>query len=434
VSDTLTFDEAVAALTTASRFGIHPSLDGIRALTDTLERPQDSLRCIQVTGTNGKSSVTRMIADILCAHGIRAAAYTSPHLESYTERVELCGESISPEAFSSAMSSVLDAAKCVRTGEGFTEFELVTATALEAMRFADMEWAVLEVGMGGRWDATSVVAPEIAVVTGVALDHTDRLGSDRHLIAQDKAHIITKGSVAVLGPGIEGVEDIFAERAKVVGAATIRVSDERVRAEVGFRIAGRPSHPGGRSTFVLSGGRLTGIEFELAAPSYQVQNAAVAITAAEVALEGAIDPGLTREALAALRYPGRFETVSAKPVVVIDGAHNPQAAQALAGAITEAFGQRKPVLVLGVLADKDVEGIASPLIAQASAVVCTQNSSDRCLSAADLAVLVGKHADILVEAESSLAKALQRAMELGADDGVVVSGSLYTAGEARSIF
>ncbi len=193
------YEEAVGTLAAALRFGINPSLEGIRALTSALGSPQHAYRAVQVTGTNGKTSVVRMTGALLAAHGLRTGVYTSPHLVSYTERIEIGGVPVSEAAFAEAVVAAARAAGAVASsrpdGESgvppseFTEFELLTAAALSLFRAENVDWACLEVGMGGRWDATSVVDPSVSVVTGVALDHTDRLGTTREPIGADMAYV-----------------------------------------------------------------------------------------------------------------------------------------------------------------------------------------------------------------------------------------------------
>jgi dihydrofolate synthase / folylpolyglutamate synthase len=431
------YDAAVAALGSALRFGINPSLDGIRALTGALGRPQDAMSFVQVTGTNGKSSVTRMCAALLRAHGLRAAAYTSPHLQRYNERMEVDGEPVADADFARAIAAVLEAAdRLVTSAEksgaaapAFTEFELLTAAALWLFRDLGVAWACLEVGLGGRWDATSVVSPAVAVVIGVALDHTERLGSTIDDIAADKAHVIKSGSIAVLGPGTAAVAPILEQRARGVAAPVVKVAESD--ADVTFRVVARPAAPGGTLTLEVDGclGRYDGLV--LSAPSYQAPNAATAVAAAEAALGRALAPEATREALAGMRFPGRFELVSAYPPVVLDGAHNPQAATVLAEAIREAFPQVNPVLVLGVLADKDAEGIVTALAPVSGGFVVTRPDSPRALDPADLAAIVERCAGVEAIVEPDLREALRRAEEAG--DAVVVTGSLYTVGAVRGL-
>lgn len=424
----MTYDEAVAALAAALRFGVNPSLDGIRALTDALGRPQDAYSCVQVTGTNGKTSVTRMTAAILGAHGLMQGAYTSPHLESYTERIEVAGAPVSERRFALAVSAALAAADGLAGAEGaaYTEFELLTAACLWLFRELGVRWACLEVGMGGRWDATSVVSPKVAVVTGVGLDHTERLGRTVAEIAADKAHVIKPGSTAVLAPQVADVEEILVARAASVGVPVVRVG-----VDVRLAAVEPPRSPGGLLTLDVDGRFATYGGLALAAPGYQAVNVAVAVAAAEAALAAPLEPAAVRAALLAMRFPGRFELVRSDPDVVLDGAHNPAAAAVLASAIAEAFGGRRPLAVLGVLSDKDAGGIVRALSPAVSGFVVTQPASARALPAAALAEAVREAGGDVLLVKDDLSRALDQALATG--ECLVVTGSLYTAGEARTL-
>ncbi len=446
--DSLTFAEAIAAVEKALQFGINPSLEGITALCERLGRPQDALRFVQVTGTNGKTSVTRMTAALLGATGAAVACYTSPHLVSYTERIEIGGAPASENDFARALSAALDAAAAV--GGDFTEFELLTAAALWLMRDLGVEWGVLEVGLGGRWDATTVVDPVVAVVTGVSLDHTDRLGTTEEAIAADKSHIIKRGATAVIGPGAARVAPILLERAARVGAAAVvRVMPEAGAGEPGagvpgtgpddavrtvrYRIVTRPDRPGGDLVLDTAGIRADYRSLAVAAPSYQAPNVAVAVAAAEAALGRELDPTTTRAALASMRFPGRFEPVARDPWIVLDGGHNPEAASALVSAIGEAFPSAKPVAVIGMLVDKDAETFVRTLAPHVAGFICTRNSSYRSRTAADLAEVVREVTGVPPARYEDLAEAIRAATSDPAALGVVVTGSLYTVGEARSL-
>lgn len=435
----MTYDEAVAALGSALRFGIHPSLSGIAALTQALGRPQDSFRSVQVTGTNGKSSVTRLVAGLLAAHGVRTGAYTSPHLERYAERFEVDSRPVADTDFADAVDAALTAAAEVtaEAAEGlgvpdaepaFTEFELLTAAALWLFRERGIDVACLEVGMGGRWDATSIVDPAVAVVTGVSLDHTERLGSTIAEIAADKAHVIKPGSVAVLGPGTRSADAVFCERATTVGVPLVRVGED---GDVRFLVTERPARLGALLRLKVDGRFGIYDDLGLHAPAFQAANAAVAVAAAEAVLGRALDVSVARSALAVMRFPGRFELVADDPPVVLDGAHNPEAAAVLAQAVGEEFGC-PPVVVLGVLADKDAEGISAALAPVAAEIVVTQPDSPRALPAAELAPRVAALTTVPVHVAPDLVAALALAKRLG-PDGVLVTGSLYTVGAARRL-
>jgi dihydrofolate synthase/folylpolyglutamate synthase len=435
------YPHAIAALTGALRFGVHPSLDGIRALTDAMGRPQDSFASVQITGTNGKSSTTRMVAALVASQGLASAAYTSPHLESYTERIEVGGAAVSESDFARAVSAACDAADAGAGLEAFTEFELLTASALWLLRERSVDVACLEVGMGGRWDATSVVDPAVAVVTGVGLDHTERLGSTVEAIAADKARIIKPGASVVLGPGTAEVADVFLDRCAEFGlhprfvAEADAVSPVQEELTVRYDVRRRPDRPGGALRVHVRGIHADYGELELTAPSYQAANAATAIAAAECALGRALDVDATRRALLAMRFPGRFEVMVADPPVVIDGAHNPQAAAVLAEAVAEAWPDtgRRPWCVLGILADKDAEGIARALAPFVRRFVVTRPAAARALEVEVLARRVEAATGVRPQTAPDLTRAIPLALESAGEAGVLVTGSLYTAGEARTL-
>lgn len=430
------YAEAVARLATALRFGIHPSLEGIRALTEALGAPQDAFRSVQVTGTNGKTSVVRMVGALLTAHGERVGTYTSPHLVSYAERIAIGGTPVPEPWFASAVQAAVraaDAVGCVHR-EGvcdghapeFTEFELLTAAALWLFREKTVDWGVLEVGMGGRWDATSVVGPTVAVITGVGLDHTDRLGTTREEIAADKAYVIKPGSVAVLGPGSAGVEQVLLDRALDLGVPVVRVGE--AEDDVTWRTLTVQATPNGVTLFEVDGALERYGGLSMTAPSYQVPNAATAIAATEAALGHPLDPDAVRSAFSTITFPGRFECVRTDPPLVLDGAHNPEAARALARAIGDAFGEKRPTVVLGMLSDKDAAGVVDALAPAAARFIATQPDSPRALEASVLASIVRARTGVAPTEAPDIAGAL----EMVADDPAVVTGSLYTVGAAHT--
>jgi len=435
------YADAVGALERVLAFGVHPSLAGIRALTEELGRPQDDFASVQVTGTNGKSSTTRLTAALLAAAGVKTAAYTSPHLESYTERIEIDGAPVSEDDFALALVAAFEAARGTgRYADDYTEFELLTAGALWLMRDRDVEVACLEVGMGGRWDATSVVDPSVAVITGVGLDHTERLGDTVEAIAGDKSQIIKPGCQVVLGPGTAGVTDIFLRRATEVGApvlfvaetgATSPVADE---ATVRFTVVEHPTAPGGSVVLNVQTPRASYTGLALAAPRYQAANVATAIAAAECALGRTLDESAVRAACAAITFRGRFELIEAAPPVLIDGAHNAQAASVLAHAIADAWPDpgKRPWCLIGVLADKDVEGIAAALAPVVGGFVATQPVTPRALDAGALAAKIRRVTGEWPEISASLGPAIPFARAFGGEAGLVITGSLYTAGQART--
>jgi len=439
-----TYDDAVAALRRALVFGTNPSLEGITALCDELGRPQDTFASIQVTGTNGKTSTARMTHALLRAHGRRVGLYTSPELERINERIEILAGPVGDSDFAGAVLAALGAAERLRPGgqgqeTGFTEFELTTAAALWLFRERGVDTAVLEVGLGGRWDATSVVAPAVSVITGVGLDHTSILGDTLQAIAAEKAAIIKPASAPVLGPGTAGLEAVFLERAEESGtharAVRPRNAPTPVAEELTVRydVTARPNSATGCTTLEVRGVHGSYPGLSLAAPSYQAGNVATAIAAAEAALGRALGVDLVQAALGTLTLPGRFELVRRDPLVIVDGSHNPQAADYLAGAIADAWPdpQCRPLVVLGVLADKDAEGIVRALAPVVSDFILTAPLSPRALDAATLGRIVHDVTGRDGRVVESLDDALEQAMDRSAN-GVVVTGSLTTAGQARS--
>lgn len=437
------YEQAAEVLRGALAFGIHPSLHSIRALSEALGRPDDAFASLQVTGTNGKSSVTRMTAALLEAHGMRAGAFLSPDLGRYTQRFELFGLPVSDDDFARAISAALEAESIARSvgslTEPVTEFELLTAAALWLFRESSVDFAVLEVGMGGRWDATSVVGPAVSVITGVGLDHMEHLGPTREAIAHDKSHIIKPASAPVLGPGTIGVEEIFLARAesqgthaRVVrefGQATPVAEDMTIR----FRVLQHPIAPDGHTRIAVRGAHAEYGVIDVAAPAYQAPNVATAIAAAEAALGRALKPALVARTFSALATPGRFEVLASDPWLVVDGAHNPQAATVLADAIDDAwsFAAGRPSVVVGALADKDAAGIIEALAPVAARFVCVEAPSPRALSAPALATIVAELTDVPCTT-GDLAAVVTAERAAGHD--VLVTGSLTTVAEIRQLF
>lgn len=430
------YNEAARALGEALTFGVNPSLDAIIAMCEELDRPQDAFTAIQVTGTNGKSSVTRLVGAILEAHGVNTATYTSPHLRSYTERVACGGVPVSEAMFATAVREAIDAAG--RAGVTATEFELLTAAALWLFRECGVEVAVLEVGMGGRWDATSVVEPAVAVITGVALDHTEHLGGTREEIAADKAHIIKSGSVSILGPGTIGVERILGKRIAEVGAPTMRVVRTAMQASpVGepetarLVVTRNPDAPDATSSVDVRGFKANYSGIEVRGPAYQGANVATAVAAAEAFLDRALDLEVLRGAVAGVRFPGRFEVLRRDPWLVADVAHNADGAAMLAKAIATAWPDPdvRPTVVLGVLDDKDAAGIVFALAPVVSGFVAVAPDSPRAIPVADLAKII----EHVTEEPAGLAESVEAGIETALADnpvGAIVTGSVRTVAEA----
>ncbi len=422
------YEEALEALRGSLRFGVNPSLATITSLCGELDRPQDSFTSVQITGTNGKTSTARFTEALLRASGRRTALYTSPELNRYPERMEVGGSVVTDQRFADAIGAALAAAERCSASLATppTEFELLTAAALWLFREEGVDAAVLEAGMGGRWDATSAVSPTVSVITSVGLDHTEHLGDTVEAIAAEKAAIIRPVSSAVLGPLLVDGRSVVARAASESGAPV---------AEPQYRVEARPSSPGGRTTFDVrtSIGVYRGLE--IAAPEYQAANAATALAAAEFFVGGALGRASVSTALSEVRLPGRFELVSETPPVIVDGAHNPQAATVLAGAIADAWPDplRRPHLILGVLGEKDAAGIVLALATSVSGIAVTRSMSPRALPVSELAAIVAR---ITGSAPTEFAdvRSAVSALRTRSADGLVVTGSLTLAGEARQLF
>jgi dihydrofolate synthase/folylpolyglutamate synthase len=416
-----------------------PDLERITDLLDLLGQPQRAYPSIHLTGTNGKTTTARMIDTLLREFGIRTGRYTSPHLQSVTERIALDGAPIDGVRFAEVYDEVAPLAEIVdgRHSDRVTFFELLTAMAFAAFADAPVDIAVVEVGLGGRWDATNVLAAPVVVVTSVGLDHVGILGSTIAEIAAEKAGIIHEGATVVTAGQTHDAAVVLTERA----------------AEVGARLAREGIDFGVRSRSVAVGGQaldLTGIGGDyddVFLPLYgahQAANASCALAAVE-AFFGAgergvpLDVDVVRAAFAKVQSPGRLEVVRRSPTVLLDGAHNPAGAAALAAAVEEAFTFERLVGVVAVLGDKDVAGVLEQLEPVLTEVVVTTNSSPRALPAEDLAevarevfgdarVTVAPRLDDAIEQGVTLAE-----QESGVGGGVLVTGSIVTVGEARTL-
>lgn len=460
--DAMGYDEALESLHESLKFGIEPSLEGVRALADQMGRPQDTYTCLQVAGTNGKSSTVRLVAAILREHGYRVGLYTSPELVEYPERMEVDGKVISKELFGRAVGDAVRAGRdlALRVDQDhlvgadgkplsgiFTEFELLTAAALHVFSLAKCDFAVLEVGMGGRWDATSIVEPKVAAITGIGLDHTEILGDTVEKIAGEKAGIIKHGSTVVLGPGTAETTQVFLDKMAEVQTDGVAVREgfgSRAVAspfdeEHTVRFAGRMRN--GVVTDDIQGLYAKYMSVGMHAPSYQKANIATAVAICEQALGRALDLSVLRKAVGELQVPGRFETLSRDPLLIIDAAHNPESAGVLANSIRERFDHgdafSKPTILLGIFADKDYRGIVRALAPVADRFVVSASDNERSLSPDQLADVVAEETGTRPDAYPTLEEALH-ALRTPARRGkhapaVVATGSISVAGTVKGL-
>jgi dihydrofolate synthase / folylpolyglutamate synthase len=427
---------------------LEPSLDRIRAFTELLGDPQHAYPVIHLTGTNGKTSTSRMIDTLLRSLDLRTGRFTSPHLERINERICIDGEPLTDEEFVRAFNEVAPYTHLVDSTQPFplSFFETVVAMAYAAFADAPVDVAIVEVGLGGEWDATNVADGAVAVVTPIAVDHARLLGDTPEVIAVEKAGIIKPGAVAVLAEQLPGPAEVLLRRCAEVDVTPVREGLE-------FAVVSRVPAVGGQM-LTLRGLRAEYDEVFL--PLYgahQAGNAVTALAAVEAffGLRGGVAEGMgpldveaVRAAFAGVTSPGRLEIVRGSPTVILDGAHNPAGAAALAAALDESFTFDRLVAVVAVLDDKDSAGLLEALEPVVTSVVVSQNSSPRALSADALAaVAVEVLGDARVEVAPRLDDAIEAAVTTADADlvagsgvlstGVLVTGSIVTVGDARAL-
>ncbi|MGY1671396.1 bifunctional folylpolyglutamate synthase/dihydrofolate synthase [Geodermatophilus sp. SYSU D00710] len=421
---------------------LEPSLTRIAALVDLLGNPHRAYPVVQVAGTNGKTTTARIVDELLRGFGLRVGRFTSPHLQSVRERIVLDGEPVGAERFVETYADIAPYVQMVdAAGEHpMSFFEVMVGMAYATFAEAPVDVAVIEVGMGGTWDATNVVDARVAVVTPVALDHAEYLGPDVGTIAGEKAGIVKADAIAVLAHQQPAALDALVRRAVEVEAVVAREGAE-------FGVLERKVAVGGQQ-LRLQG--LGGEYDELFLPlfgAHQAQNAVTALAAVEAflgagATTGPIDVDTVRAALAAVRSPGRLERVRTSPTVLVDAAHNPAGMAATVEAIRESFDFTRLVGVVGCVRGKDVEGMLRELETVCAELVVTQNGSPRAMPADELGALaVDAFGADRVSVSPRLPEAITEAVELaeaGPDDalggsGVLVTGSVVTAGEARTV-
>ncbi|GAB3250002.1 folylpolyglutamate synthase/dihydrofolate synthase family protein [Alteromonas gracilis] len=437
-----TYAEAEDAL--LSRWPEHkldPTLDRIADFCEVLGDPQRAYPAVHLTGTNGKTSTARMIERLLITLGLRTGRFTSPHLERMSERIVLDGEPLEDEAFVRAFNDVAPYMQMVddQHPHPLSFFESVVAMAYAAFADAPVDAAVVEVGMGGRWDATNVVDGAVAVLTPIGIDHAQYLGDGLAQIAAEKVGIIKPGATVVTAVQEVEVAAAIAERCTEVGATLVREGLE-------FGVRSRTPAVGGQ---MISLQGLRGVYDEVFLPLYgahQAQNAALALAAVEAFAGGdePLDAEVVREAFDAATSPGRLEIVRRSPTIVLDAAHNPAAAKVLVEALEDSFTFDPLVGVVAMMADKDIEAVLVELEQVMAHIVCTQNSLPRSMRAADLAeVARGVFGHDRVTEEPRMLDALDQAAALAeaggavgqsiGSGGVLVTGSVVTVGEMRAL-
>ena len=410
------------------------NLDGFRQLLNQLGNPQNSFKSILVAGTKGKGSTAAFVESTLRAQGLKTGLYTSPHLISFCERIRLNGRNILERDFAQRLDCLkpfLEKQKfntASPAGGRSTVFEILTAMAFLYFQEMGVEWAVLEVGLGGRLDCTNVVNPRVSVITNISHDHTEILGDSLKEIAGEKAGIIRQDGLVVTAPqGAEALKVIM-NRCRDLNARLFQVGKDVV-----FRISEQTPE---RLSLDLAGtfGKLNNLELGLSG-DFQVENAATAFAALR-ALQfrnQSVGDSAIRKGFKDVYWPGRMQTVSKHPLIIVDGAHNDYSAYRLRKAVEALYPERSRILVLGISANKDIGGIVSNLVPQSRVLVITRARHSRAASPEDIKREAKKFAVPVIETET-LSQALERAKELAtAQDLVLVTGSLFLAGETLEL-
>ena len=447
----MTYVEALAHVRGALRFGICPLLETVEDMLAELGDPDLSFECLQIAGTNGKTSTARYTAAILAGEGLRTALYTSPELVSYTERMEVGGAPVSEEAFAHGVSAAKVAGERVnarRAAAGerpydITEFDTLTVAAMVVFAEAGVDAAVLECGLGGRWDATSAAKSIRAVaVTGIGLDHMHVLGDTLEEIAGEKAAIIKPGRTCVLGAGTaepKSVEDVFLSRAREAGVSPVLVRTEGTKGDAGeglahaeFHVIRRQHRLGAPLELDVRTPRSTYSELAALKPAYQAQNIACAVALCEDFLGRPLDADALFTSVVQCPTPGRFQLLRPDPPVLIDACHNPQSVAAFLSALADVAPEReaRPLLLTAVLADKDAGGIAALLAEAFPRVAVTETKSPRALPASEYAqILRDAGADVVATYPT-----VEAAASALCGESYVACGSITLAGELAGLF
>lgn len=413
------YDQSLKAMYGLRRFGIKLGLDTIRAMLASVDDPHERFRCVHVAGTNGKGSIAASVASILSASGYRTGLYTSPHLVRFNERIRIDGNPISD-------AEVVHAYETLRTahrgGREPTFFEFATAMAFSAFARREVDWAVVETGMGGRLDATNVVRPAVSIISNISLEHREYLGRTIGRIASEKAGIVKPATPVVTAVRQRSAREAVEAAAAACGAPVYRLGRD-------FRIRRAPS---GDFRYARDDVRWRGLQTPLKG-TFQRENAALAVAAADLLRSrgaGGVGEETVRAGLAATRWPGRLQQVSERPPIWLDGAHNLQAAKSLAEYLRTELAPYRITLVVGILDDKPYAEMLQAMLPECRRAIVTRARTGRALPPErllDAARNWVADARIVPEVGKALSLAVR---EAGPNEAVCVAGSLYVVGEA----
>lgn len=420
------YPQAVGYLDAHIGLGGGHGLDRIRALLDDMGHPEQGYPIVHVAGTNGKTSTSRLATLLLVAHHLTTGTFISPHLQRLEERYAVNAVNATPEAFAGAISDVAAFADLDPTVP-YTYFELITAGAFAYFADQAVHAAVVEVGLGGRLDATNVIDAEVCVVTSIGLDHTEFLGTDLAGIAAEKVAIASPGTILVSGALPEPASAVVASKVRDLGIQHRRLGTD-------FSVVEAERGVGGWLATIAGAEAVYEDVFLPLHGRHQLANLSLAIAGAEALLGRRLDSEAVREAVVEATVPGRMEPLSSSPLVLIDGAHNLDGVEVLVDALAEEFASVRWQLVLGVMGEKNVEAMVERLRPLVEGIVITAVDSPRAVPTGVLADRVAVLVDVPVLVAESVEEAIDMARaEAGADGAVLVTGSLYLAGEVRDL-
>ncbi|MGG2468357.1 bifunctional folylpolyglutamate synthase/dihydrofolate synthase [Paraclostridium bifermentans] len=427
----MNYNEALQFIHESHKFGMRLGLDNIKKLLELLGDPQNNLKIIHVAGTNGKGSTCSFISSILKESGYKVGLYTSPFLETFTERIRVNGENISEEEVGKIVSLIKEKIE-IMVSEGYsypTEFEIVTAMAFYYYNQEKVDFVALEVGLGGRYDATNVIdKPVVSAITSISLDHTGILGDTLGKIAFEKGGIIKEDCPTIVYPqqeeASEVIKNICAEKkSKYIECdfKNIEIKSSNINSQI--------------YNCNINGKELRDLEIKLIG-DHQIKNSIVALNVIEylndIKITNISEENI-RKGLLETKWPGRIEKISENPMFIIDGAHNEEGAKSLANSIDKYFENKNKILVIGMLEDKDIESVLDLLIPKFNKVITTTPDNPRAIDANKLKEKIERY-NIEVTCEPNIKEAVDYALKISNKDDVIISaGSLYMIGNVRTI-
>lgn len=427
----MNYKEALKYIEETHKFGMKLGLDSTGKLLELLGNPHENLKVIHVAGTNGKGSVCSFISNILKEEGYNVGLYTSPYLETFTERIRVNGENIPKEDVARIITIIKDKIE-IMVNKGYsspTEFEIVTAMAFYYYNEQKMDYVVLEVGLGGRYDSTNVIKnPLVSVLVSISLDHIGVLGDTIGKIAYEKAGIIKENGTAVVYKQVKEAEDVIKEVCKEKNADYIEVNFEDVivkKSDIYSQVY----------DCVVMGEKFDNIEIKLIG-EHQINNSILGLNVIKFLRDNKnvkISNDSIRKGLLNTKWPGRIEKIKEKPMLIIDGAHNEDGAKSLVKALEKNFPNKKLTIIIGMLADKDIDSVLEILMPKFDKVITTNPDSDRAISCEELKNKISKYVDNVIAIEN-IEDAVKYTLDNAKEDDVIISaGSLYMIGAVRTL-